>query len=31
MNIVQPEQRSDEWYIFRNSTLTASNIYKIFK
>ena len=30
MNIVQPEQRSDEWYIFRNSTLTASNIYKIF-
>tara|TARA_Y100000741_G_scaffold364431_1_gene355427 strand:- start:3169 stop:4506 length:1338 start_codon:yes stop_codon:yes gene_type:complete len=30
INIVQPEQRSDEWYIFRNSTLTASNIYKIF-
>ena len=29
-NIIQPEQRSDEWYIFRNSTLTASNIYKIF-
>ncbi len=28
--IVQPEQRSDEWYIFRNSTLTASNIWKIF-
>ncbi len=28
--IVQPEQRSDEWYVFRNSTLTASNIYKIF-
>jgi putative phage-type endonuclease len=28
--IEQPEQRSDEWYIFRNSTLTASNIYKIF-
>jgi putative phage-type endonuclease len=30
-NISQPEQRSDEWYIFRNSALTASNIYKIFK
>ena len=29
-NIIQPVQRSDEWYIFRNSTLTASNIYKIF-
>ena len=29
-NIKQPEQRSDEWYLFRNSTLTASNIYKIF-
>ena len=28
--IKQPEQRSDEWYIFRNSTLTASNIWKIF-
>ena len=29
-SITQPDQRSDEWYIFRNSTLTASNIYKIF-
>ena len=29
-NIIQPEQRTDEWYIFRNSTLTASNIWKIF-
>ena len=29
-SIIQPEQRSDEWYIFRNSTLTASNIWKIF-
>jgi putative phage-type endonuclease len=29
-NIPQPEQRSNEWYIFRNSALTASNIYKIF-
>tara|TARA_B100000989_G_scaffold154397_1_gene115162 strand:+ start:221 stop:1549 length:1329 start_codon:yes stop_codon:yes gene_type:complete len=28
--IKQPDQRSDEWYVFRNSTLTASNIYKIF-
>ena len=28
--IKQPEQRSDEWYVFRNSTLTASNIWKIF-
>jgi putative phage-type endonuclease len=30
-NIVQAEQKSDEWYIFRRSTLTASNIYKIFQ
>ena len=29
-SVIQPEQRSDEWYIFRNSTLTASNIWKIF-
>ena len=29
-SVKQPDQRSDEWYIFRNSTLTASNIYKIF-
>ena len=29
-SIIQPEQRSDEWYIFRNSTLTASNIWKVF-
>lgn len=29
-NIPQHEQRSNEWYVFRNSTLTASNIYKIF-
>ena len=29
-NIPQPEQRTDEWYKFRNSTLTASNIWKIF-
>ena len=29
-SIKQPDQRTDEWYLFRNSTLTASNIYKIF-
>jgi len=29
-SIKQPEQRSDDWYIYRNSILTASNIYKIF-
>ena len=29
-SIKQPEQRTDEWYTFRNSTLTASNIWKIF-
>ena len=28
-SIKQPEQRTDEWYTFRNSTLTASNIWKI--
>ena len=27
-SIIQPEQRSDEWYIFRNSTLTASKYGK---
>ena len=29
-SIIQPEQRSDELYIFRNSILTASNIWKVF-
>jgi len=29
-SIKQPEQRTDEWYNYRNSSLTASNIYKIF-
>ena len=29
-NVLQAEQKSDDWYIFRRSTLTASNIYKIF-
>tara|TARA_R110002074_G_scaffold34256_3_gene94484 strand:- start:1306 stop:2589 length:1284 start_codon:yes stop_codon:yes gene_type:complete len=30
-NVYQPVQRSDEWYKFRHTTLTASNIWKIFK
>ena len=29
-DVIQPEQRTDDWYIFRNSTLTASNIWKVF-
>ena len=29
--IPQPEQRSPEWYEFRNKILTASNIWKVFK
>ena len=29
-NLVQPEQRTDEWYKFRHNTLTASNIWKCF-
>jgi putative phage-type endonuclease len=29
-NIYQPEQRTDEWYNFRNNLITASNAYKIF-
>jgi len=29
--VKQPDQRTDEWYTFRNSVLTASNIYKIFQ
>ena len=29
-NIKQPEQRTNEWYIFRHKTLTASNIWKVF-
>jgi putative phage-type endonuclease len=31
INVYQPQQRSDEWYKFRHNTLTASNIWKIFK
>jgi len=30
-SILQAEQKSDDWHIFRRSTLTASNIYKIFQ
>ena len=30
-NIYQPQQRTDEWYNFRHNTLTASNIWKVFK
>jgi len=29
-SVKQPEQRTDEWYTFRNSTLTASNLWKVF-
>lgn len=29
-NIEQPDQRTEEWYIFRHNILTASNIYKVF-
>ena len=30
MNIPQPDQRTDDWYIFRHSLLTASSIWKVF-
>jgi putative phage-type endonuclease len=29
-NQPQPQQRTDEWYEFRNNLMTASNMYKIF-
>uniref|UniRef100_A0A6C0JWM8 YqaJ viral recombinase domain-containing protein n=1 Tax=viral metagenome TaxID=1070528 RepID=A0A6C0JWM8_9ZZZZ len=29
-NIPQPEQRTDEWYLFRHKYLTASSIWKAF-
>ena len=29
--IPQPNQRSEEWYIFRHNLLTASSIWKVFK
>jgi putative phage-type endonuclease len=28
--VYQPEQRTDEWYAFRNSLITASSCYKVF-
>lgn len=31
LNIPQPNQRTEEWYIFRHNLLTASSIWKIFK
>ena len=30
-NIPQPEQRTVEWYIFRNNLITASSAWKAFK
>lgn len=30
-NVYQPAQRSEEWYSYRHETLTASNIWKVFK
>ena len=29
-NKLQPEQRTNEWYIFRYNLITASNAFKIF-
>lgn len=29
-NVVQPKQKSEEWYKLRNEILTASNIWKVF-
>jgi hypothetical protein len=29
-NVVQHEQRSDEWYEYRHNLITASNAYKMF-
>tara|TARA_B100000902_G_C27313367_1_gene919761 strand:- start:168 stop:1520 length:1353 start_codon:yes stop_codon:yes gene_type:complete len=29
-SIPQPEQRTEEWYRFRHTTLTASSIWKVF-
>jgi putative phage-type endonuclease len=29
-SIPQPEQRSQEWYAFRNELITASNLWKVF-
>ena len=30
-SIPQPQQRTEEWYQFRNNLITASNAYKIFE
>lgn len=30
-NIKQPQQRTDEWYEFRNNVITASNIFNLFR
>jgi len=30
-SIPQPEQRSENWYIFRHKLITASSVWKIFK
>ena len=29
-SIPQPQQRTEEWYLFRHNILTASNLWKIF-
>ena len=29
-NVPQPEQRTEEWYLFRHKYLTASNLWKAF-
>lgn len=29
-NVPQPDQRTDEWYMFRHKYLTASSIWKVF-
>lgn len=30
-SLPQPDQRTEEWYIFRHKLLTASSIWKVFK
>lgn len=30
-NIKQPQQRTEEWYEFRNNVITASNIFNLFR
>lgn len=29
-NIIQPEQKTEEWYTFRYNLITASNLWKVF-